>query len=198
MPSTIAIAIGALAGAAAALPATVPGNAPLQKTADFGLVLEAEAPYNGLVLRSEHDGPSVRALVFERPSAYAPENVFLNGTDAELASFAYLDFYGTAQEAGYFGVVLPDVGHVDGAVHPITARLGVGQDAAGTASFANNNGYLAGKLTATTNQFLACNITLNAGTAFGLAYGNSKTDGSLPDGCVAAKLAVVDLSGYDA
>lgn len=199
-----AIAITAFAGAAAALPATAATTnhaAPLARTPDFGLVLHAEPPYNGLVLRSVYsDKPRLKNLIFERPSAFTPEAALINGTEQQLKSFAYLDFYGKAQEGGYYGVTLPDVGHVAGNVQDVVATLsegltasGAGLAAGGNAAFHVNNGTLFGKLTATSNEFFACNITVKGETRLGLKWGNPTEDNCSPTGCVPVSLSVVQL-----
>ncbi|CAJ2509937.1 Uu.00g058370.m01.CDS01 [Anthostomella pinea] len=116
-----------------------------------------------------------------RLSVYPGQEAHFIGADAYLA--VILDFTNnTGPLAGYtqYGLVVPDVGHVAGAAATVTAVKDY-DDFDFTFSVAD--GVISHKLTATTNTWFACEDTVNGEQNLVLKWGNSKQDGSLPDGC---------------
>lgn len=178
-------------------------SAPTARTTNFGIVFMRPGIYDGYLLRNRplnSSRPRVQNLVFEKPSpaSYLPSPVFLTGTEPPDHP-SYLEFYGSSAADGLYGAVLPDVGHVSGNTKPVIARRHGGNEAF-SLSAPDELGYqeIKGKLTATTNQFFACNTTVTKADGskekvVELKWGNDNRDGSLPVGCVTGRLIKTEL-----
>lgn len=112
--STLAVVAVCAAPAPQGSTSTGPAEA---RTTNFGIVLHAPDPYNGLVLRAEGSDTDAngRYLIFERPSAFTPSPAYLNGTEQQLnttaGGFAYLNFINDDKDCKEdYGVFLPDAG----------------------------------------------------------------------------------------
>ena len=200
MYSSAVIAVATLFAVIHAAPApqaTTTTGPPSARTTNFGIVLHAAEPYNGLVLRAEASDADANArnLLFERPSAFSPSPAYLSGTaeqiDPSTSTFAYLNFVNECKDPkDDFGAYLPDVGDGRGFTFSIGAESGLAN-----AAWQIGSGQLFGQLRAAPNMFLACNTTVNSThtPAFGLSWGNMNSNGSFAYGCVPAFLRVVDL-----
>ncbi|KAH9906203.1 hypothetical protein F4778DRAFT_778595 [Xylariomycetidae sp. FL2044] len=120
-----------------------------------------------------------------RLSVYPGQEAYFIGAGSNLA--VILDFTNnTGPLAGYpyYGLSVPDAGHVYGAALTVTAVKDYDDF---DFNFSVADGAISHKLTATTNTWFACEDTANGEQNLFLKWGNSKQDGSLPDGCQPAK-----------
>ncbi|EMF17976.1 uncharacterized protein SEPMUDRAFT_153787 [Sphaerulina musiva SO2202] len=163
--------------------------------AEFGLRMRVPNPINpyaGLV--ATKNGTSQQLLMVAHTlsgpdTAYDTTPAYTVGTESLGTQKLYgpnfvelnLDVNGTQ-----YGLSTPDIGGIHGIAYPVTASAGYHVKEWLVAS----TGEVNHKLTAASQQFLACNATVNGKHVMILSWGSSSLNGTYPSGCTSTSVSV--------